>query len=293
VLTALLPASVNNAVVVESIWAPNEVLPGSGSTELVADAASQSLGMFTSAASPITSAYPVSMTNTWGGEQSASSITASFPLASNGTAGITFDNAADGGNNGGSTTSLTYSYTVGSGPNRLLIVNLIGGVSVDDISSVNYAGISMTLLGKVQAPSNAWQYIYFLINPQSGPNNVVITAASAHYLISEAASWYNIKQSAQPDALTTNTAPAASTSIGTSITTVASGALVVQGVWSDGHVTAGQGATPIMIENAFGAGGIFASGGSPVTPAGNVSMTTISDGRMSTGVIMASFSPGP
>ena len=51
-----------------------------------------------------------------------------------------FDNAADGGNNGGSTTSLIYSYTVGTNSNRLLLVNLIGDLSADDISSVTYAG---------------------------------------------------------------------------------------------------------------------------------------------------------
>ena len=82
--------------------------------------------MFTSVTSPVTQAYPVSITNTWGGQDSASSIMASFTFASNGTPGITFDNSIDGGNNGGSTTSLTYSYTVGTGPNRLLVVNLIG-----------------------------------------------------------------------------------------------------------------------------------------------------------------------
>ena len=106
--------------------------------------------MFSSVPSPVTQAFPVSMTNTWGGQDSASSIMASFSLASNGTAGITYDNSVDGGNNGGSTTSLTYSYTVGSGPNRLLVVNLIGDTSADDISSVTYAGTAMTLLGKVR-----------------------------------------------------------------------------------------------------------------------------------------------
>ena len=59
-----------------------------------------------------------------------------------------FDNAADGGNNGGSTASLTYYYTVGTNPNRLLLVNLVGDSSADDISSVTYAGASMTPLRK-------------------------------------------------------------------------------------------------------------------------------------------------
>ncbi len=50
----------------------------------------------------------------------------------------------------------------------------------------------MTLLGKVRAPSNNWQYLYYLLNPSSGSNNVVVTANSPHYLISQAASWYNV-----------------------------------------------------------------------------------------------------
>jgi hypothetical protein len=218
---------------------------------------------------------------------------ASFTLASNGTAGITYDNSKDGGNNGGSSASLTYSYTVGSGPNRLLVVNLTGDTSADDISSVIYAGTPMTLIGKVQAPSNNWQYLYYLLNPSSGSNNVVITAGSPHYLISQGASWYNVKQSAQPDASTTNTVAATNTSITTSLTTVATGSLVLQGIWSQTHPAAGAGATPILIDTAIGAAGIFASSGSPVSPAGSVTMTTISDGTLSTGVIMVSFAPAP
>lgn len=288
-----LPASSNNAIVAETMWSPLQVLPSYGSSELLADVDFQSLGMFSSVPSPVTSAFPVSMTNTWGGQDSASSIMTSFLLASNGAAGITYDNSADGGNNGGSTSSLTYSYTVGAGPNRLLVVNLIGDTAADDISSVTYAGAAMTLIAKVQAPSNDWQYLYYLLNPPSGTNNIVVTAASSHYLISEAASWYNVKQTAQPDAFTTNTAGVGATSFTTSLTTVASGALIVQGLWSYGHLAAGAGATPIITDAAFDAGGIFASSGSPVSPAGNITMTTISDGAASSGVVMASFAPAP
>ena len=290
-LTTSLPASSNQAIVAESMWSYTGLIPNSGSAPLVVDSFFQGLGMFSSVPSPVTQAFPVSMTNTWGGQGSASSIMASFSLASNGTAGITYDNSADGGNNGGSTSSLTYSYTVGSGPNRLLVVNLIGDTSADDILSVTYAGTPMTLVGKVQSPSNDQQYLYYLLNPSSGFNNVVVTAGSAHYLISEAASWYNVGQSAQPDAATTNTAAATSTSTTTSLTTVASGSLVVQGIWSYGHLAAGAGATPILTDTQFGGAGIFVSSGSPVAPAQNVSMTTISDGAASTGVIMASFAP--
>jgi hypothetical protein len=291
-MTTSLPATSNNAIVAESMWAYTGILPTSDSSLLVADAAFVGLGFLSSVPSPVSEAYPASMTNTWGGQDAASSIMASFSLASNGTAGITYDNSADGGNNGGSTTSLTYPYTVGTGSNRLLVVNLVGDVT-DGVSSVTYAGTPMTLIGKVQSPDNNWQYLYYLLNPSSGSNNIVITAASAQYLISEAASWYNVKQSAQPDAFTTKTAAAEVTSVTTSLTTVATGALVVQGLWSYGHLGAGAGSVPIITDTAFDAAGIFASSGSPVSPAGSVSMTTISDGTVSTGVVMASFAPAP
>ena len=292
VLASSLAASSNTAIVAESMWAPMQILPSYGSSEVTVDSAFQSLGMFSSVPSPVTQAFPVSMTNTWGGQSSASSIMASFTLASNGTAGITYDNSKDGGNNGGTTSSLTYSFTVGTGANRLLLVNLVGDTA-DDISSVTYGGTPMTLIGKVQAPSNNWQYLYYLLNPSSGAHNIVVTAGSSHYLISEAASWYNVRQSAQPDAFITNTAQVGITSITTSLTTVASGALVVQGIWSVGHLAPGVGATPILTDATFGGAGIFVSGQSPVSPAGNVSMTTISDGANSTGVIMVSFAPAP
>ena len=293
VMTTSLPASSNGAIVLETMWAPPQVLPNYGSLQLIVDAAMQSLGMFSSIPNPVSQAYPVSMTNTWGGQNSASSVMVSFTLASNGTAGITYDNSKDGGNNGGTTASLTYSYKVGTGANRLLVVNLIGDTSPDDISSVTYAGTPLTLVKKVQSPSNNWQYVYYLLNPASGTNNVVITAGSVHYLISQAASWFNVKQSAQPDAVTTNTAPAPNTSITTSLKTVAPGSLVVQGVWSYGHLTAGPGSAQIITDAALDGAGIFVSGQSPVTPAGNVSMTTISDGTTSSGAIMVSFAPAP
>ncbi len=293
-MTMSLPASSNDAIVVESMWGYTDVIPFRGSAPLVVNPGFlNSLGMFSSVPSPVTEAYPVSMTNTWGAQAGASGVMASFSLASNGPAGITFDNSADGGNNGGSTASLTYSYTVGSGSNRLLVVNLVGDTSADDISSVTYNGAPMTLLKKLQAPSNNWQYLYYLLNPSSGSHNIVVTAASSHYLISQAASWSDVSQSGQPDALTTNTAPVGSTSTSTSLTTIASGSLVVQGVWSFGHPAAGTGATQIVVDAAIGGAGIFVSSGSPVSPAGNVTMTTISDGSISTGVIMASFAPAP
>jgi hypothetical protein len=224
------------------------------------------------------------MTNTWGGQDSASGIVASFLLASNGAPGITYDNSIDGGNNGGTTNSMTYSYTIGSGSNRLLIVNLIGDTSADDISSVTYAGIPMTLIGKIQAPSNNWQYLYYLLSPASGSNNIAIAAGSSHYLISQAASWYNVKQTAAGhlrQILHSREDIRYDIPHNVRDWLIGGGRTLV--FW-----TLLRNRSNSIVNSAIG-GGIFVSSGSPVSPAGNVNMTTISDGTQSTGVIMASL----
>ncbi len=86
--------------------------------------------------------------------QDANNFYGPYSVAATASIPAYFDNAADGGNNGGSTTSLTYSYTVGTNSNRLLLVNLVGDPSADDISSVTYAGAPMTLITKVQTPGD-------------------------------------------------------------------------------------------------------------------------------------------
>ena len=81
---------------------------------------------------------------------------------------IAFNAAADLTNNGGTTNSLTHSYTVSSGANRILYVALLGDTigGNDDITGVTYAGVSMTLITKVvtgNVGANRFQYLYRLL----------------------------------------------------------------------------------------------------------------------------------
>ena len=152
----------------------------------------------------------------------------------------------------------------------------------------------MTFAGKVQAPSsNNWQYFYYLLNPPSGTNNIVVYSSEPALSYLSSSILVQRKAVSQAGCVYDEHAAGHNTSVTTSLTTVAAGSLVVQGAWSFGHLAAGTGATPIVIDTVIGGAGIFASSASPVSPAGNVSMTTISDGTMSTGVIMLSFAPAP
>src|SRR5262252_9483594 len=82
---------------------------------------------------------------------------------------IAFDTATNGGNNGGTTTSLTFNHTCAS--NATLLVGVIGDYVLstpDNITSVTYNGTAMTLVAKntVEGGSGSdfYQYLYVLGN---------------------------------------------------------------------------------------------------------------------------------
>lgn len=206
------------------------------------------------------------------------------PAASGGV--ITFDAATDGGDNGGSTNTRTYNHTVGSGANRLLIINLVGDSSTDDITSVTYNGVSCTLVAKIQG--TRWSYMYYLLNPASGTNAVSITSTGTHYLISDAASYAGVKQSAQPDASTTH--QSGSSPQTTSLTTVNNNSWIIACGWAYTSVAAGAGTISRVIDGHFSATGIFESSSNPVAP--GVHNTVITWNQTDLGsVVVVSFQP--
>jgi hypothetical protein len=110
---------------------------------------------------------------------------------------IAFDSSADLGDNAGLASSLTTSYTVGSGSNRLLVVFILGDLAtgVDDITGVTYNGVALTLVIKQTSfitPNNRLAYMYYLLSPASGAHNIVISSSATHYLLAVAASYANV-----------------------------------------------------------------------------------------------------
>src|SRR5262249_14197766 len=156
----------------------------------------------------------------------------------------------------------------------------------DDILSVTYAGVAMNLVTKVQTPGGLWHYLYYLTSPMSGTNNVVITAASSHELISEATSWYNITQSGQPVARTTNTASFPAVTMTTSLPASQNNAIVVESMWAPLGVLASNGSSGLIADSAFQSLGFFSSIPSPVTQAFPISMSNTWGGQSSASSIM-------
>ncbi len=196
---------------------------------------------------------------------------------------IAFVTAVDGGNNGGSTTSLTFSIDVGSGSDRGLAVGLTGGTGVegDDISSVTFNGVGMTLVNKVLGPGSGggagrWVYLYALHAPSTGSHSVVVTAGSSHYLIATATAYTGVFQSSTLDASATGTTSAATDTVTTAVTSVTDNAwmIAVRNAYASGAFpTAGTGSTRREYDHALGANGIFDSNG-VIHPAGSYSMST-------------------
>jgi len=125
----------------------------------------------------------------------------------------------------------------------------------------------MTLVAKVQTPGDRWHYLYYLLAPASGANNVVITAASSHYLISEASSWYNIAQSGQPGPFSTNTSPTNASVLASSLAASSNTAIVAESMWAPMQILPSYGSSEVTVDSAFQSLGMFSSVPSPVTQA--------------------------
>lgn len=134
-----------------------------------------------------------------------------------------------------SSSPFTFSHTC-SGTNRLLIVAVEGNVTTDTITGVTYAGVSMTKLDSVQMPANRWIYIYGLLAPATGANNVVITSTGT-FIGACSASYTGVKQSGLPDAITHNTTTG--TSLSTSLSSLSDNA------WALALISGSGGATTV------------------------------------------------
>lgn len=117
---------------------------------------------------------------------------------------IAFDNATAGGGVTASTTK-TYSHTVNSNTDGILFVFISMANTNDLLTSVTYAGVTMTRIAYQYNGASDEVYLYYLVAPASGANNVVITNSSTRNISSMAVSYTGAKQTTQPDAYAIST----------------------------------------------------------------------------------------
>ena len=186
--------------------------------------------------------------------------------------------------------SLTAAFTC-SGNNRLLVVAVEGSLGADVITGVTYGGVALTKIESSQQfsyPSRV-QSLWFLKNPASGSNNVVISASSSDYIAAIATSYTGVKQSGGVDnsgvylsESTTGVSITFSTNEDNCWTVMLEQNNVGAATVGAGTTKRGNQANDLAME-------LFDSNG-PITPAGSTSLSVSFSSRKALG-IMASFAP--
>lgn len=186
-------------------------------------------------------------------------------------------------------TSSTWAHTC-TGANGILFVGVFGDLgAAGHISGATYNAVAMTQIASIQVPGDRWLYLFYLLNPASGANNVVVSAAASIAIQGMSSSYTGAKQTGQPDASSTNTQGGSSVShlIGTLTTVLAncwtvaiykSNAIVVAA--GTGLARQNQNSTIIFDSNA-------------ALSIGSTTLQGNSNTNSSQAIIMASFSPVP
>lgn len=125
------------------------------------------------------------------------------------TATIAYD-AVSTYSSGAPATSHTVSHTC-TGSNRLLLAGFYhSGSSADDCTGVTYAGVAMTRIATATVGTER-AYIYGLIAPSTGANNIVMSYGASRSVEGVNTSYTGASQDFLPDATTSATATAATT----------------------------------------------------------------------------------
>lgn len=199
---------------------------------------------------------------------------------------IALDATAGGNNN---SNVLTYPHTC-TGSNIILFLAIeVNGNLYGSITSVTYNGIAMTQINTKNTADNQLIFLYYLIAPATGANNISISISGTTVIRGSSVSYTGANQTGVPDASTVNSG-ASVTSLATSVTTVLDNCwTVLAAVSNSGALSASTGSTLRNSQN--GSGGIFDSNGI-IHPAGSKSMSVLdSGGAANLATVMASFAP--
>lgn len=127
-------------------------------------------------------------------------------------------------------TSLTISHTVGSGSDRLLVVQAVCVNSTDYLASatVTYGGSSLgsPVVTPFAGSSNNFLYTWVLVAPPVGTANVVITLSSSAYISASVSSYFGVHQSSPVSATNKSGSGYTSSPKSTAITTPTDGVAV-------------------------------------------------------------------
>ena len=196
---------------------------------------------------------------------------------------IAFDAAVAQQDNSTSTQTISHTCT---GSNLLLLVGFITNNTTDIITGVTYASVAMTRQQEQASNDNGFRnYVYSLLGPATGTNDVVVSASSASLLWTSVISYSGVSQTGFPDAKVSGTGE--DTNWSRSHTTVADNS------WVYAHLRGGAAITFSSpdTERADAGQGSAGDSNAAVTPAGAYTINgTIGDATNNI-IISLSFAP--
>ena len=187
---------------------------------------------------------------------------------------------------GSSGMTQTWAHTC-SGSNRLLFVVFFAN-DPNIITGVTYNLVPMTQDLAVRNPTDEWVYIFHLVNPAPGTNNVVVSSSSAQAIGSPASVSYMNCGSAQPD-VAAQTFTSDSTNQNGTITTINNNDWVFA-IYRPANGTASFTAGLTSLLGAF-TGMIAGDSNGPVSPPGAFAATGHSTSTAQQTLAMLAFAP--
>lgn len=204
---------------------------------------------------------------------------------------IAFDAATSATTN--SSTSLTYSHTC-TGTDRFLVVTATGNQGPTATVSATYNGVSMTAIGPStdSVGTGVPTYFFYLVNPASGANNIVVTS-NVNGIATSASSYTGVDQTSPIDVSNTTAYNTTGTSYSKSVTTTVDNCWTIATVRcaSGQAMTAGSGTTVRnQCENVLFGGGLILDSNGPVSTGSNTLTSTCSSQFLG-GQVMFAFKP--
>lgn len=202
---------------------------------------------------------------------------------------ITFDAASIQ-----TTSTASWSHTIGSGTDLALLVWIATSPSTDTVSAVTFNGVGMTRVADYNGTGQPSLriYLYFLASPAIGTHNITITTTAGGF-VSGGASYAGVHQAIPTITATSdNLVVPGFTDAPTTLTTLVNNSwtAMMSTDTANAMMFAGTGTTARETTNQFIS---FFDSNAPITPAGSSTLNVQAGGTDSFTALMVALSPGP
>ncbi len=204
---------------------------------------------------------------------------------------IAFNHAADMGAITG--TSLSGSFTVSSGSDRLLVCYVLGDViaGADDVTatynSVSSSGV-VKFTGSPTPGAGRFTYLFYWFGPSAGSNTLAISSVASHILRAAAADYTGVSGGGI-DNSAVNAASSGETTLDGTLTPVADGCWIIAGMGNANGLLLGKTGATERANNQNSTD--LADTNGPISPPVSTTITLTLGAANPANIIVVSFAP--